>query len=87
MVLVTLCLWALTAMGMIPGLFGHITTFGKPRLTIMIDGVIDPEEWKDATRTELKYEIDPGENSAPPVATEAFFTYDEENLYVGFVSP
>jgi len=53
---------------------------------IRIDGNISPGEWKDATRVELNYEIDPGNNLPAKVKTEAFVTYDRKNLYVAFIA-
>jgi hypothetical protein len=51
---------------------------------IKIDGVIDEDAWKTATVIDLPYEWFPGDNTTPPVKTEALITYDSENLYVAF---
>lgn len=51
---------------------------------IRVDGVLDEAEWSAATVVDLPYEWFPGENTAPPVKTEALVTFDKDNLYVAF---
>jgi hypothetical protein len=51
---------------------------------IDVDGVLDESAWSDATVIPLIYEWFPGDNIAPPVATETLVTYDSRNLYVAF---
>ncbi len=51
---------------------------------IAIDANLDEEAWQQALVMELNYDFDPGENIPPPVRTEAFIMYDEENLYTAF---
>jgi hypothetical protein len=51
---------------------------------IQIDGVLDEPAWQAAATMPLRYETRPAENAPPPVATEVFFTYDHDNLYVAF---
>ncbi len=51
---------------------------------ITIDGVLDEPAWAEALEIPLLYEWSPGDNVAPPVASEAFITYDDEALYVAF---
>ncbi len=53
---------------------------------IVIDGVVQPDEWRGAFTVDLPFEIDPGENIPAPVKTTAYVTYDQENLYVAFVA-
>ncbi len=53
-------------------------------LEIKIDGVVDEAAWQDALRVDLDVETEPGENVAPPVATECLLTYDRRALYVAF---
>ncbi len=53
---------------------------------IKIDGAIEDEAWKDALRVTLDYEWFPGENVEPPVETEVFITYDDNNLYVAWLA-
>lgn len=49
-----------------------------------IDGVLDSDEWKDATKTELFQQKEPQENDKPTEKTEVYLTFDKENLYVAF---
>ncbi len=51
---------------------------------VKVDGVLDDEAWKTATVIDLPYEWFPGDNTPPPVTTEALVTYDSDNLYVAF---
>jgi len=51
--------------------------------TINLDGYID-EEWNNAIRYELSYEIDPALNGKANLKTIALVKYDQENLYIGF---
>lgn len=53
---------------------------------IKIDGQLDELAWKGSTIIDLPYEWFPGENTEAPVRTECFVTYDETNLYVGFLA-
>ncbi|MBN1149772.1 carbohydrate binding family 9 domain-containing protein [candidate division WOR-3 bacterium] len=53
---------------------------------IRIDGIFEMEEWENALHLFLNYEVDPGENIEPPVATEIYLAYDEKNLYAVFVA-
>jgi hypothetical protein len=60
----------------------HISRAGeKPK----IDGKLDDPIWQRAVRLSNFSEIQPGENTKPAVETEAYFTYDADNIYVGFV--
>jgi hypothetical protein len=49
-----------------------------------IDGKLDEPEWRFASRADNFVERYPGENLKPEVNTEAFITYDDDNLYVAF---
>jgi len=53
-------------------------------LPVIIDGVIDDDAWADALVLELKYEVDPGENVAPPVRSEVLIIHDSDTLYAAF---
>ncbi|RKY83363.1 hypothetical protein DRQ09_10170 [candidate division KSB1 bacterium] len=52
---------------------------------INIDGKLNEPVWKKAPKIELNYEISPGDNVPPEVKTEAFFLYDDNSLYIGFI--
>jgi hypothetical protein len=51
---------------------------------IRIDGVLDDAGWEGATVVDLPYEWFPGDNTTPPVRTDALITFDDDNLYVAF---
>ena len=62
----------------------------EPQITIhktdkapVIDGVLDDEAWKDATRVTEFYQLVPVAGANPSETTEAFLTYDSDMLYVG----
>ncbi len=64
----------------------------KPKLEIArasgkiaIDGKLDDAGWKNAQHINQFVERDPGDNTAPEVATEVYVTYDDAKLYIGFV--
>ena len=50
------------------------------------DGVVSPQEWKEAEKFSIKYEIDPGNNIPSPHLTDVFITYSKTDLYVGFIA-
>ena len=52
--------------------------------SIVIDGDLSDEGWRNATRVEKWYEINPGDNVVPPVRSVGYLTYDDRFLYVGF---
>jgi hypothetical protein len=51
---------------------------------VVIDGVLDEAAWAAAAKLPLRFETRPAENTAPPVETEVFVTYDGDNLLVAF---
>jgi hypothetical protein len=51
---------------------------------IHIDGDLNDEGWRAATRVTTWYEVNPGDNTPPPVKSVGFLTYDDRFLYVGF---
>jgi Domain of unknown function (DUF5916)/Carbohydrate family 9 binding domain-like len=51
---------------------------------VKIDGVLDDKAWEQAVVLTLNYEVEPGENIAPPVKTEVMLVYGEKHLYAGF---
>lgn len=52
--------------------------------TIALDGVLDDPGWRGAGRVDAFTERWPGDNIAPRSRTEAWITYDDDYLYVGF---
>lgn len=59
----------------------HITRASGP---IKIDGDLSDEAWRTATRVDKFYEIQPGDNTEPPVKTVGYLTYDDRFLYAAF---
>jgi hypothetical protein len=59
-------------------------TFQVEELTspIHVDGVLDEPAWQKPPTFTLDYETTPGDNTAPPVQTEIWITYDHSRLYV-----
>lgn len=56
----------------------------KTEKSIKIDGIVNTEEWGNATKALNFVERSPGDNSQPEVYTEAFMTYDDEFIYIAF---
>ena len=52
--------------------------------SINFDGHVNEEEWLDADKHLISYEVEPGYNTPAKYKTEAFITNDEKYLYVGF---
>jgi hypothetical protein len=53
---------------------------------IRVDGVLDDPGWKGASRVTRFSENFPDEMGEPPVDSEAWITYDQENLYLALVA-
>jgi len=51
---------------------------------IKADGVLDEEVWEKALVLELNYEVQPGENIAPPVKTEVLLANNKTHLFIAF---
>jgi len=50
----------------------------------VIDGVINAQEWQQASQVELAYETNPGDNLPARVKTTAYMMEDGENIYFAF---
>jgi len=59
----------------------HITRAAGP---IVIDGDLSDEGWRNATRVEKWYEVNPGDNTEPAVKNVGYVTYDDRFFYVAF---
>jgi hypothetical protein len=57
----------------------------KTKDAIKIDGKLNDPGWENASRATNFVERSPGDNTKPEVETEAYITYDDDNLYVAFV--
>jgi hypothetical protein len=53
---------------------------------IAIDGQLNDAGWLGAGRATNFSEVNPGDLTKPPVETEVMITYDDENLYLGFIA-
>jgi hypothetical protein len=64
----------------------RVLAFDIPKLSekIKVDGKLDDPAWATAKKLTNFCEVDPGDNCAPAVNTEAFVAYDADFLYVGF---
>src|SRR5437868_8824953 len=51
---------------------------------IAIDGDLSDAGWREATVAPIAYEIQPGDNVAPPVKTIARVGYDDRFFYASF---
>ncbi len=51
---------------------------------VKIDGLLDEPVWQEALVLELKFEVEPGENIAPPVKTEVLLAYSAKHIYAAF---
>ena len=63
---------------------GETYAITRAKAPITIDGVLNDEGWRDAVRIERWYEINPGDNTEPPVKSVGYLTYDDKYFYAGF---
>jgi hypothetical protein len=75
-----LCALLLTA-ALLPAATYEIKPAGGP---VRVDGVLDEPVWAAALRIDRFYEVDPGDNTEPPVKTTAWFAYDDAYFYAAF---
>ncbi|MGB7061919.1 MAG: carbohydrate binding family 9 domain-containing protein, partial [Candidatus Zixiibacteriota bacterium] len=87
MVIASTILWILPASASTPfePVFRPTLEIEKSAGAISIDGNLNDPGWKSAARATNFVERSPGDNTQPEVETEAFITYDNDNLYVAFV--
>jgi hypothetical protein len=50
----------------------------------VLDGKLDDEVWRQAAVLKDFYQISPGDNTAPSLATEVYMAYDARTLYIAF---
>jgi len=78
----------------------NITVFGQTRginrdkyrinitrtnIPIIIDGILDDEQWKTAERVGNFHTVTPSDTGFAIAQTEVMLSYDESNLYVGVI--
>ena len=51
---------------------------------IILDGIINDNEWKDAIKIDFDYETEPGYNIEPIVKTFGYVYYSEKYIYLAF---
>jgi len=51
---------------------------------IVLDGIINDNEWKDAIKIDFDYETEPGYNIEPIVKTFGYVYYSEKYIYLAF---
>ncbi len=56
----------------------------KTLQAVNIDGALDEPAWNEALDLDLNYEVEPGENIAPPERTKCLITYNNNYLLVAF---
>jgi len=62
----------------------------KPQENFIIDGVLDPKEWQEATHVPLDIEFEPANNQPAKTVSFGYISYSKTHLYIGFraeVSP
>jgi hypothetical protein len=62
----------------------NIASLPRTGETVTIDGVLDDEAWKYATKINIDTETNPGENIPARVTTVAYLIEDGEKLYIAF---
>src|SRR5688500_5454673 len=62
------------------------TVLEPAQSAIEIDGSLSDAAWQSATRYEVWYETNPGDNIEPSVKTVGYVTYDSRFLYFGVES-
>ena len=62
--------------------------FNIPRITNppTIDGVVEANEWKEATRIPVNIEVEPGDNLEAQVFAEALLMENGEALYIAYIA-
>ncbi len=65
--------------------FRPSVTCARVTAPIRIDGVLDDAGWADAEQATGFTEYAPRDLGRPPVATEALFAFDDDNLYVAII--
>ena len=58
--------------------------FSQNTEPINFDGIVEVKEWSAFPSFDISYEIEPGNNIAPPNRTKAYVTYSKTHMYVGF---
>ena len=65
-------------------IFISFSLYSQNSEPINFDGLVELEEWNNFPSFDISYEIEPGNNIAPPYRTKAYVTYSKTHMYVGF---
>jgi hypothetical protein len=65
-------------------LSGDTIRIGRAAGHITVDGDLSEEAWRNATRIDRWYEVNPGDNTEPKVRNVGWLTYDDKALYAAF---
>ena len=65
-------------------LSGEPLRIGRAAGPIAIDGDLSDEGWRNATKVEKWYEVNPGDNVEPQVRNVGYLTYDDRFFYAAF---
>ena len=65
-------------------IFISFSLYSQNSEPINFDGLVELKEWKNFPSFDISYEIEPGNNIAPPYRTKAYVTYSKTHMYVGF---
>jgi hypothetical protein len=85
LVLCVLVPGAALAQEFVPQFLPEMTVSRAPG-AIEIDGKLDDAGWRQAARAIGFVETRPGDQTKPPVESEAWVTYDDANLYVALIA-
>lgn len=84
LVFISIPLWATENIIEKTELSGPSITIKNISKTISLTGKLDDPLWEHSPKIELKYEIQPGENTPAPQETIVRMLYDDEHIYFGF---
>src|SRR4051812_29776582 len=65
-------------------LSGPPLRIGRAAGPITVDGQLNDEGWRDASRVDTWYETNPGDNTDPSVANVGYLAYDDHFFYAAF---
>jgi len=77
--------WPVIAQDKYVPVYNPTLTITETTGEISIDGKLNDPGWRKAGKADNFAEHNPGDQTKPPVNTEAFVTYDQSNLYVAMI--
>jgi hypothetical protein len=76
--------WYTPAVRAQTSLSGDAIHISRTTGSIVVDGDLSDEGWRNATRVDKWYETQPGDNLEPKVHNVGYLTYDDHFFYAGF---